>query len=80
MNTTQKSTAASLPPDRHNEPGEEVTGREFGRYLRSRRERLSPATVGLSTARMRRTPGLRREEVAELAGIGVDWYVRLGEC
>ena len=33
--------------------------------------------VGLSSGRRRRTPGLRREEVAELAGIGVDWYVRL---
>jgi transcriptional regulator with XRE-family HTH domain len=50
---------------------------ELGDFLRSRRERLSPATVGLPGGRRRRTPGLRREEVAELAGIGVDWYVRL---
>lgn len=50
---------------------------EFGDFLRSRREKLSPDTVGLKTSRRRRTPGLRREEVAELAGIGVDWYVRL---
>src|SRR5215217_1441345 len=50
---------------------------ELGDFLRSRRERLSPKTVGLSNGRRRRTPGLRREEVAELAGIGVDWYVRL---
>ena len=49
----------------------------FGDFLRSRRERLNPKAVGLSTARRRRTPGLRREEVAELAGIGVDWYIRL---
>ena len=40
-------------------------------------ERLSPKTVGLPAGRRRRTPGLRREEVAELAGIGVDWYIRL---
>jgi transcriptional regulator with XRE-family HTH domain len=50
---------------------------EFGDFLRSRRQRLSPESVGLSNGRRRRTPGLRREEVAELAGIGVDWYVRL---
>jgi len=50
---------------------------ELGDFLRSRRERLSPKTVGLAGGRRRRTPGLRREEVAELAGIGVDWYIRL---
>ena len=49
----------------------------FGDFLRSRREKLNPKTVGLSSVRRRRTPGLRREEVAELAGIGVDWYIRL---
>lgn len=49
----------------------------LGDFLRSRRERLTPEAVGLPTRRRRRTPGLRREEVAELAGIGVDWYVRL---
>lgn len=50
---------------------------ELADFLRARRERLSPKAVGLSAGRRRRTPGLRREEVAELAGIGVDWYVRL---
>ncbi|NVI04581.1 helix-turn-helix transcriptional regulator [Paraburkholderia youngii] len=50
---------------------------EFGDFLRSRREKLSPASGRLGSGRRRRTPGLRREEVAELAGIGVDWYVRL---
>ncbi len=50
---------------------------EFGDFLRSRRQKLSPKAVGLSSLRRRRTPGLRREEVAELAGIGVDWYIRL---
>jgi transcriptional regulator with XRE-family HTH domain len=50
---------------------------EFGDFLRSRRERLSPKAVGLPIGRRRRTVGLRREEVAELAGIGVDWYIRL---
>jgi transcriptional regulator with XRE-family HTH domain len=51
--------------------------RELGDFLRARRSRLSPESVGLPHRRQRRTPGLRREEVAELAGIGVDWYIRL---
>nr|WP_246462051.1 helix-turn-helix transcriptional regulator [Nocardia transvalensis] len=46
-------------------------------YLRSRRERLTPAEVGLPDAGRRRTPGLRREEVAVLAGVGVSWYTWL---
>ena len=49
----------------------------LGDFLRSRREKLRPEAVGLANGRRRRTPGLRREEVAELAGIGVDWYTRL---
>src|SRR5260221_3837533 len=50
---------------------------ELGDFLRSRRDKLTPRAVGLPDGRRRRTPGLRREEVAELAGIGVDWYIRL---
>jgi transcriptional regulator with XRE-family HTH domain len=50
---------------------------EFGDFLRSRREKLTPKSVGLPLGRRRRTAGLRREEVAQLAGIGVDWYIRL---
>lgn len=50
---------------------------ELGDFLRSRRTRLTPAAVGLPEGRRRRTAGLRREEVAELTGIGVDWYIRL---
>src|ERR1700742_2353012 len=52
---------------------------EFGDFLRSRRERLTPKALGLASGRRRRTAGLRREEVAELAGIGVDWNIRLGQ-
>ncbi|NTY34865.1 helix-turn-helix transcriptional regulator [Burkholderia diffusa] len=54
-----------------------TTRTPFGDFLRSRRKRLRPDAVGLHDGPRRRTPGLRREEVAELAGIGVDWYVRL---
>src|SRR5258707_4879590 len=50
---------------------------EFGDFLRSGLEKLPPKSVGLPSGRRRRTAGLRREEVAELAGIGVDWYIRL---
>ncbi|MFF0493669.1 helix-turn-helix transcriptional regulator [Nocardia sp. NPDC004068] len=46
-------------------------------FLRTRRARLSPGEVGLPTSGRRRTPGLRREEVAVLAGVGVTWYTWL---
>ncbi|WP_407565417.1 helix-turn-helix transcriptional regulator [Streptomyces sp. 184] len=46
-------------------------------FLRGRRARLTPADVGLPHAGRRRTPGLRREEVAVLAGVGVSWYTWL---
>ena len=55
----------------------EALQRELGDFLRSRRERLTPEEVGLPPGRRRRTAGLRREEAAQLAGIGVDWYIRL---
>jgi transcriptional regulator with XRE-family HTH domain len=46
-------------------------------FLRTRRARLQPAEVGVPVRTRRRTPGLRREEVAELANIGVSWYTLL---
>jgi transcriptional regulator with XRE-family HTH domain len=54
-----------------------VRRRELAAFLRSRRERVTPEQVGLAPSRRRRTPGLRREEVAHLAGIGVTWYTWL---
>jgi transcriptional regulator with XRE-family HTH domain len=50
---------------------------ELATFLRSRRERVKPEQVGLPPSRRRRTPGLRREEVAQLAGVGVTWYTWL---
>lgn len=50
---------------------------ELGAFLRARREQVRPADVGLPDSGRRRTPGLRREEVAILAGISVDYLVRL---
>lgn len=46
-------------------------------FLRRRRARLAPSDVGLSAGTRRRTPGLRREEVAQLAGMSADYYTRL---
>jgi transcriptional regulator with XRE-family HTH domain len=50
---------------------------ELGTFLRSRRERITPQQVGLIAAGRRRTPGLRREELAQMAGVGVTWYTWL---
>ncbi|MFD8971129.1 helix-turn-helix transcriptional regulator [Streptomyces sp. NPDC059593] len=53
-------------------------GTELGRFLRARRNQTRPEQVGLTIgAGLRRTPGLRREELATLAGISIDYYVRL---
>ena len=50
---------------------------ELAGFLRARRERLTPQEVGLPPGPRRRTPGLRREELALLAGVGVTWYTWL---
>jgi transcriptional regulator with XRE-family HTH domain len=55
-----------------------VTSRNtLGDYLRARREQVDPKELGLHVAGVRRTPGLRREEVATLAGVSADYYLRL---
>lgn len=53
------------------------TGNALGEFLRARRELVRPEDVGLRAAGIRRVPGLRREEVAMLAGISADYYLRL---
>jgi transcriptional regulator with XRE-family HTH domain len=50
---------------------------ELGDFLKARRAEVSPAEVGLPPGGRRRTPGLRREELAQLAGVGVTWYTWL---
>ncbi|MET7688689.1 helix-turn-helix transcriptional regulator [Streptomyces sp. NPDC005483] len=50
---------------------------ELASFLRSRRARVTPADVGMPPGLRRRTPGLRREEVAQLSGVGVTWYTWL---
>jgi transcriptional regulator with XRE-family HTH domain len=65
-------TVTPLRPD-----PDQVRRDELASFLRSRRERLRPEDVGLTPYGRRRTPGLRREEVAQLAGVGVTWYTWL---
>ena len=54
-----------------------ATAGKLGDYLRARREQVHPGDVGLPPGARRRVPGLRREEVALLAGISADYYLRL---
>ncbi len=56
---------------------DEQRRQDLADFLRTRRMRLSPEQVGLISAGRRRTPGLRREEVAQLANVGVSWYTLL---
>jgi transcriptional regulator with XRE-family HTH domain len=70
---TEVAPVISLPQTN----GTELRRRELGAFLRSRRERIKPDEIGLRSTRRRRTPGLRREEVAQLAGVGITWYTWL---
>ncbi len=54
-----------------------TTRAELSEFLKSRRARIAPASVGLPNGSRRRTPGLRREELADLAGVGLTWYTWL---
>jgi len=56
---------------------DEIRRHELSDFLRSRRARISPAAIGFPSAHRRRTPGLRREEVAQLAGMSATWYTWL---
>jgi transcriptional regulator with XRE-family HTH domain len=56
---------------------EDATARPLGAYLRARRDLVTPEQAGLVGGANRRVPGLRREEVALLAGISADYYLRL---
>ncbi|WP_329494251.1 helix-turn-helix transcriptional regulator [Kitasatospora herbaricolor] len=67
--TTRAPTTTRPPAPAH--------GQELGAFLRAHRELLKPADVGLTATSRRRTPGLRREEVASLSGVGLAWYTWL---
>lgn len=60
-----------------NDYAEKIRRIELTKFLRTRRERLNPADYKLFSSTRRRTPGLRREEVAQLAGVGLSWYTWL---
>jgi transcriptional regulator with XRE-family HTH domain len=76
MTTTAQETQPALAAAR----GTEIRRHELAAFLRSRRERLTPEQVGLPRGRRRRTPGLRREEVAQLSSVGVTWYTWLEQA
>ncbi|RSS81945.1 helix-turn-helix transcriptional regulator [Streptomyces sp. WAC06614] len=61
-------------------PGSDIRRHELAEFLRSRRERITPEQVGLVRGPRRRTPGLRREEVAHLSSVGVTWYTWLEQA
>ena len=74
MTTTLEPLTATSPDP------QTLRRRELAAFLRSRRERLTPEQLGLPEFGRRRTPGLRREEVAAHAGVGVTWYTWLEQA
>ena len=70
-------TDSSVRPETARSFDKHERRRELSAFLRSRRERIQPEEVGFAPGGRRRTPGLRREEVAQLAGVGVTWYTWL---
>ncbi|MFE5757837.1 helix-turn-helix domain-containing protein [Streptomyces massasporeus] len=76
--TTMARETTSRTPEAPREA--DVRRHELAAFLRSRRERIAPEQVGLPRGRRRRTPGLRREEVAQLSAVGVTWYTWLEQA
>src|SRR5436305_13199759 len=85
MSVYHRSKTPTFPQQRRTKEGEGPMEREpqsqrlqeLGDFLRTRRARLAPEDVGLPRGSRRRAPGLRRAEVAQLAGVSVDWYTWL---
>jgi transcriptional regulator with XRE-family HTH domain len=69
---TRRASILGLAP-----PPSAARRSELADFLRDRRARVTPESVGLPDTGRRRTPGLRREEVAQLAGVGLSWYTWL---
>ncbi|MEE1774339.1 helix-turn-helix transcriptional regulator [Streptomyces sp. JV185] len=67
-------------PGRRGPSEPDVRRQELADFLRSRRERITPEQAGLPRGPRRRTPGLRREEVAQLSAVGVTWYTWLEQA
>ncbi|MGW7548463.1 helix-turn-helix transcriptional regulator [Streptomyces sp. NPDC054770] len=81
MTTTAQETTTARQPGVPG-PGRpaDIRRHELAAFLRSRRERITPEEVGLPRGTRRRTPGLRREEVAQLSAVGVTWYTWLEQA
>ncbi|GAA3822506.1 helix-turn-helix transcriptional regulator [Streptomyces coacervatus] len=75
-----QETAQETTTLRSRNTGAQVRRHELAAFLRHRREHITPEQVGLPRGRRRRTPGLRREEVAQLAAVGVTWYTWLEQA
>src|SRR5262245_48729325 len=69
---TRRASIVGLAPPPSAERRSELTD-----FLRNRRAQIAPEDAGLAANGRRRTPGLRREEVAQLAGVGLSWYTWL---
>ncbi|WP_406203081.1 MULTISPECIES: helix-turn-helix transcriptional regulator [unclassified Streptomyces] len=77
MTTMAQETATEAPRP---VAASAIRRHELAAFLRHRREHITPEQVGLPRGRRRRTPGLRREEVAQLAAVGVTWYTWLEQA
>lgn len=76
----QQTTAQQTTAVRETPPASDIRRNELAAFLRHRREHITPEQVGLPRGRRRRTPGLRREEVAQLSAVGVTWYTWLEQA
>ncbi|WP_412566518.1 helix-turn-helix transcriptional regulator [Streptomyces chartreusis] len=79
MTTMAQQTTATADGS-HGTAASAVRRHELAAFLRHRREHIAPEQVGLPRGSRRRTPGLRREEVAHLAAVGVTWYTWLEQA
>jgi transcriptional regulator with XRE-family HTH domain len=77
VTTTDAAVRGGNGSGRNGAQAEKARRAELGSFLKARRAGLRPEDVGLAPGPRRRTPGLRREEVALLAGVGVSWYTWL---
>jgi hypothetical protein len=75
VTATAVGVAAEVP-----QTASTIRRHELAAFLRHRREHIAPEQVGLPRGTRRRTPGLRREEVAQLAAVGVTWYTWLEQA
>ena len=79
--SSDHSDSSSKTESRQERSGlSEQRRRELADFLRTRREKLKPEQLGITQVSRRRTPGLRREEVAEIAGVGTTWYTWLEQA